>query len=128
MKRAAYCTILNVMTELRKNVRYPSYARARVDELFAGDAVVKDLSVTGCRLEFTAAVAFSRETPCRITIVPEDKSAIDSFQIEARAQWSRASYDTFEIGFAIETSPKGKAFQRYVDYLSWLSTNKSISQ
>jgi len=114
------------MTELRKSVRYPSYARARVEELFPGEAIVRDLSITGCRLEFTAAVFFSKANPCRISIQPEEKSSVDPFQLEAVPQWSRASYDTFEIGFAIESSPKGKAFQRYVDYLSWMSANKTL--
>ncbi|MFA6507789.1 MAG: PilZ domain-containing protein [Treponemataceae bacterium] len=113
------------MIELRRNIRYVSFARARIAGLHEGEALLRDLSVTGFRLEFTAAVAFDSKTPCSITILPEDRAAVESFSLVATPEWSRAEYDTFEVGFSITASPKGKTFQRYVDYLSWISTAKT---
>lgn len=113
------------MIDLRRNIRYVSFARARIEGLHEGEALLRDLSVTGFRLEFTAAVAFDPQKACCITIVPETKAAVDAFDLQAKPEWSRAGYDTFEVGFSITASPKGKTFQRYVDYLSWISSEKS---
>ncbi len=109
------------MIDLRRHPRYPTLARARIAGLNEGDALLMDLSVTGCRLEFSAAVAFPEKQCCRITVIPEEKAAVGSFELEAVPLWSRSGYDTFEIGFTIEASPKGKGFLRYVDYLAWRS-------
>jgi hypothetical protein len=38
------------------------------------------------------------------------------------ARWVRGGDYSCEVGFSITASPKGKAFQRYVDYLSWRSS------
>jgi hypothetical protein len=109
------------MIENRKNPRYTTIAHARINGFEVGDALLRDLSVTGCRLEFSAAVAFSEGSHYRIIVEPEAASAIEHFELVAESRWSRADYDSFEIGFSILSSPKGKAFQRYVDYLAWLS-------
>lgn len=111
------------MIENRKNPRFTSIARARVLGFGEGEAILRDLSVTGCRLEFSAAVAFSEGGRYRIAVQPEAACALEEFELEAESRWSRAGYDSFEVGFFILASPKGKAFQRYVDYLVWLSKN-----
>lgn len=111
------------MIELRRHPRYSTLARARVSGLNGGDALLVDLSVTGCRLEFSAAIAFAQDRRCTITIIPEDRAEVPAFELEAKPMWSRSGYDSFEIGFSIEASPKGKGFLRYVDYLAWRSTS-----
>jgi hypothetical protein len=112
------------MIELRKNVRYTTLARAKINGLYEGEALLKDISVTGCRLEFTAAIAFGPNESFLITVFPESKSDIAVFEIEASPLWSRANYDSFEVGFTILSSPRGRAFLRYVDYLAWVSGGK----
>lgn len=107
------------MFENRKILRFPSLARAQLHGLQTGEALLKDLSITGCRLEFSAAVALSPGEACRILVIPEALAQVDAFELEAAPRWSRADYDSFEIGFEITKSPKGKTFQRYVDYLAW---------
>ncbi len=109
------------MSESRRNRRYSTLARAKVCDIHEGDALLRDLSVTGCCLEFTAAVALTAGTRCKIIVSPESAAAIETFYLEAESCWSRMLYDSFEIGFSIIASPKGKSFQRYVDYLSWRS-------
>lgn len=113
------------MLDLRRNVRYTSLARARLEGDHAGEAFLRDLSVTGCRLEFTTRVPVGSESLCRITVYPERQADVELFDLEVRPQWSRAGYDTYEIGFLIENSPKGRSFQRYVDYLSWIADKKA---
>ncbi|HCM27674.1 MAG: hypothetical protein A2Z99_09575 [Treponema sp. GWB1_62_6] len=107
------------MSESRRNARFSALARARVNGIHEGEALLRDLSVTGCRLEFTAAVALAEGKRYRITVTPESAAEVDEFELDAESRWSRAGYDSFEIGFAIVFSPKGKSFQRYVDYLAW---------
>jgi len=109
------------MFESRSTTRYSSLARAQIAGLAEGEALLMDLSVTGCRLEFSAAVAFDRSRRYRIQVLPESPAKIEEFILEAEPRWSRADYDYFDIGFAIVASPKGKALLRYIDYLAWRS-------
>jgi hypothetical protein len=113
------------MFESRRNFRYASSARAIIEGLHEGEALLRDISVTGCRLEFSAAIAFGPNQAFWITVYPEMKADISAFEIEATPVWSRADYDSFEVGFNILASPRGKAFLRYVDYLAWVAGGKA---
>jgi len=55
----------------------------------------------------------------QLEIKPEKVSHIGSFQLEVECKWVRNDGYTAELGFAITASPKGKKFQRYVDYLAY---------
>lgn len=109
------------MLELRQHPRFPSLARARLNVAHA-EGLLKDLSVTGCRLEFSSTLDVHSGQSCSLHILPEAVSQIGPFDIEAEVRWTRADADSLEIGLAILVSPKGKAFQRYVDYLAWRSS------
>jgi len=104
---------------LRQCSRFPAIAHALVSELIPAEAVLRDLSVTGCRLEFSAAVACGPGKKYRITVIPEARASVDTFDLDAEVRWSRSEYDAFEVGFSIVLSPKGKEFLRYVDYLAF---------
>ncbi|MDR0402625.1 MAG: PilZ domain-containing protein [Treponema sp.] len=108
-------------TDKRKNRRYPSIARAQSPEAFSGDALVKDISITGCRVECTMRPEIGVGGTCRLNIVPEKNSGIGRFELTAECKWIRVMDYSCDIGFSIVQSPKGRAFQRYVDYLSWRS-------
>ncbi len=109
------------MRENRKSPRYATIAHATVNGLAVGDAVLRDLSITGCRLEFSAAVALTEGSRYKIVVQPEAVAQVEDFELEVESRWSRTDYDSFEVGFFILASPKGKAFLRYVDYLAWRS-------
>ncbi|GHU23904.1 hypothetical protein FACS1894164_09290 [Spirochaetia bacterium] len=130
--------MLNDVIERRKSTRYntsahvfmkgaqhPTNARAYIPEYFEGEAVLKDISITGCHLESTVQVTATPGTTCVITIQPEPASKIKEFDIPAEVRWIRATDYSCQIGFAILESPSGKYFQRYVDYLSWRATQQS---
>jgi hypothetical protein len=106
-------------TEKRKSRRYPSIARVQIPGAFSGDALLKDLSITGCRIECTMHVDLAEKTDYKIILFPEDNTGIGSFEFLAECKWLRPGAYACEIGFAIKESPKGKDFQKYVDYLSW---------
>jgi hypothetical protein len=93
-----------------------------MEGVFEGDALLKDLSVTGCCIECTMVVDIKPDMVYKIEILPEAASNIGSFELKAEARWIRAGGYSCEAGFLIVASPKGKLFQRYVDYLVWRST------
>lgn len=57
-----------------------------------------------------------------VRIIPEKASKIGPFEISAEARWIRTGDYVCHIGFYIAASPKGKTFQRFVDYISWRPT------
>jgi hypothetical protein len=107
------------MMEKRKQIRYTTQARARIASVFAGDVLLKDISVTGCGIESTVFMDIKLNHQYKIDILPEAASKIGPFELVVEALWIRTSGYSFEAGFIIVESPKGKHFQRYVDYLSW---------
>ena len=107
------------MEEQRKNTRYQTFAKAHIDGIAHEDAVLKDISVTGCRIELSSFVQITPNKQYKLKIIPEDESKIDPFFLFAEAKWIGTEIDSYEFGFNIIKSPKGKQFQRYVDYLSW---------
>jgi hypothetical protein len=111
-----------IMFENRKNVRYPTLARAVISEIDDGEALLKDLSITGCRVEYTMFVDVKPNAPFTALILPDSAARIEPFELFVESRWVHADGYACEIGFVITASPKGRAFQRYVDYLAWRST------
>jgi hypothetical protein len=109
------------MFEKRKDKRYPATARVHIPDVFKGEALLKDLSITGCCIECTMYVDIKLGVRYKIEIIPEAVSKIEEFGLLAESCWIRTGGYSCEIGFSIIASPRGKLFQRYVDYLSWRS-------
>ena len=106
----------------REYSRHSTLAYARIHGLFNGEALLKDLSITGLCIEHTALIDIKPQTDYTIEIIPEKASQIESFELVVSSRWIKTSPYACEIGFAIVSSPKGKLFQRYVDYISWRSS------
>ena len=114
------------MLELRKNPRYKTLALARIPGVLEGENLLKDLSITGCCVESTVAAEIPPNTQFQIEIMPERVSHIGNFNLMVEQKWLRNDGYTTEMGFLIVASPKGKEFQRYVDYLAY--RNSSVPQ
>ena len=110
------------MFEKRKSTRYPTLARVLAPDIFEGEAVLKDLSITGCCVEYTMIVDVKPDTRYTLKVLPESTAKISSFELQVESRWVRAGGYSCEIGFTIVESPRGRDFQRYVDYLSWRTT------
>lgn len=80
---------------------------------------MKDLSITGCRVECSVYADIKPGTIYTVEILPESASNIEAFELQVETKWLRASGYSCDVGFYIVESPKGKGFQRYVDYLAW---------
>jgi hypothetical protein len=111
--------MIKKMMEKRKHSRYVSHARVKFTDAFNVDALLKDISVIGCGIESTVFMDIKTGDRCKMEIVPEAASKIGKFEVTVEVQWIRTGGYSFEAGFTITESPKGKHFQRYVDYLSW---------
>ena len=107
------------MKELRKNARYKTLAKVKIKECGEEEFTLKDLSVTGCRIECSAETEIVPQRHYKLEILPESEAEIEKFFLNAESKWIRLKSDSCEAGFNTSESPKGKQFQRYVDYLSW---------
>ena len=110
-----------ILSENRKSKRYRSIAKARINGIDYGEIVLKDLSITGCCLESTVNIDIKSGIRHKIEIIPEAAAGIGKFELVAEPIWINGDGYSTEFGFFITESPKGKLFQRYVDYLSWRS-------
>ena len=107
------------MLENRKNPRYQTLARARIPGIMEGENLLKDLSITGCCVESTVNTEIQEGIHYKLEVKPESASRIKNFQLVVERKWVRPENYATEIGFSIIESPKGRQFQRYVDYLSY---------
>ena len=118
----------NIPMEQRKDARFLTTAKAVIKEFGKEEFQLKDLSVTGCRIEYPLDIEILLNMRFLIKIIPEKESKINSFSITAESRWVGVSGNLYEAGFMITESPKGKQFQNYVDYLSWrYSQGKSMT-
>ena len=107
--------------DLRKHDRYNTAAKARIKEISNIGTFVKDLSVTGGCFICDKKTDIKNGAQHTVEIIPEKASGIGRFELVVEFKWSHDLDNSIEIGFFILESPKGKLFQRYVDYLSWFS-------
>ena len=108
-------------TEQRKSARYQTHAKARIVGLDCGECVLKDLSIVGCCVTSAKQVDVKSGVQYAVDITPEKDAHIGRFEILAETKRIHSMEDSTELGFSILKSPKGKHFQRYVDYLAWRS-------
>jgi len=114
--------------EQRKNSRFLTVAKVEIKELSKEEFQLKDLSVTGCRIEYPLDTEIKLNMPLSLKICPEKEAKVKPFSITAEAKWLRVNSSSCEAGFMITESPKGRQFQNYVDYLSWrYSQGKSMT-
>jgi hypothetical protein len=107
------------MIEQRKNERYETFAKVTIKGIKRKKFVLRDVSVTGCRIECPANAEIMPNMQFSVQITPENDAKIESFFLAVESKWVRVDINICEAGFVIINLPKGKQFQRYVDYLSW---------
>ena len=112
-----------IMLENRKNPRFQASAHARIRGVLEGENILKDLSITGCCLECTVITDLQSNVPYQIEIEPEKASQIGKFELTVERRWIHSGDYSSEIGFFVTASPRGKQFQRYVDYLAYRNSH-----
>jgi hypothetical protein len=103
----------------RSHTRYQTYGKVKFRGVMEQESLLKDISVTGCRVECTSLADIQVDSTYTLEVIPEAKSRIGRFDLEVKAVWISLAGYSGDVGFIITASPKGKLFQRYVDYLSW---------
>jgi hypothetical protein len=103
----------------RSHVRYRTLARVQFHGQAGKENLLKNISVLGCCVECNSLADIHVDSQYVLRIIPEAASGIGNFELEVKAVWIHTADYTGEAGFSITASPKGKLFQRYVDYLSW---------
>lgn len=104
---------------MRQNRRYPSIATARIPAVSGSEAFLKDISITGCCIEYTMLVDLPEHSEQTITIYPEKESMIDKFHLLVESKWHHFDNSSNRFGLEIKKSPQKKEFISYVDYLAW---------
>jgi len=107
------------MFEQRNHIRFKALAKVRILDTNLGEALLSDLSITGCKVECTSYAGFELKKQYKLEIIPESDADIGVFELQVESMWIETADYSCEIGFSIIGSPKGKLFERYVDYLSW---------
>ncbi|GHU39579.1 hypothetical protein FACS1894190_04960 [Spirochaetia bacterium] len=98
-------------------------ATAKIRGRFDGEALLKNISITGCRLEHTVNIDVQIGSKYMMCIMPEKQADVGEFDLSVEARWVEAQSGVCMAGFSIVESPKGKLFQRYVDYLEYRAAN-----
>ena len=117
------------MLDKRKSPRYKTQAQARIPNILEGENLVRDISITGCCIEYpvidySVLAEIKPETVYQLEIMPEKNAKIDNFVLEVEVIWLRSEGNSGVIGFNVVASPKGKEFQYYVDYLAYRSSRR----
>ncbi|MDR0498038.1 MAG: PilZ domain-containing protein [Treponema sp.] len=107
------------MGEKRNSPRYQTTAKVKIEGIDKGDINLMDISITGCRVVCSDYEEIELNKQYKIEVIPESAAKVGLFDFFAESKWIRTDIYSSEIGFIIVESPKGKQFQRYVDYLSW---------
>jgi hypothetical protein len=107
------------MVDNRKETRYGTVATVCISGVFEGDALLKDISITGCCIEITAPVNLQPDTGYIAKIIPETIAKVEPFELQVESRWVKMRGGCTEAGFVINASPTGKHFSDYVDYLAW---------
>jgi hypothetical protein len=103
----------------RKETRYPANAQVWMED--AG-FVLKDASLNGGCVQcgyFPDIVPNGNYT---LTVIPEEESRIEGFEIEIVSRWMRMKRTGFETGFIIVVPPGNKAVERYIEFLKLKNT------
>jgi len=107
------------MFEQRNHIRFKALAKVKIEETSINEALLNDLSITGCQVECTSYAELKLNKQYKLEIIPESDAKIGTFELLVELMWLHTEGYSCEVGFAILESPKGKLFERYVDYLSW---------
>ena len=87
--------------EKRKDARFSTIANVVIKELGKEIFQLKDLSITGCRLEYPIDTEISLDKRFSLEIIPEKEAKIKPFLITAESKWIRVSSNSCEAGFKI---------------------------
>jgi hypothetical protein len=96
--------------------RYTSLARISMNG-FEGEAVLRNVSIGGFRMESKTYVTITVGDRYAIVIKPENASRLQAFEMEVEVRWVKSSETSFNCGFSITKPPDGRSLEKYIDYI-----------
>ncbi|MDR3174662.1 MAG: PilZ domain-containing protein [Treponema sp.] len=83
---------------------------------YEGQAVLKNISQTGFRMESKTFVDIEAGSNYVMHISPEAITGIKPFDVTVEVRWAQSSPDKFALGLLV-TQTENHSFQKYVNYL-----------
>jgi hypothetical protein len=105
-----------VSEETPRPPRYSSVARILING-FDGEAVLRNISTGGFRMESRTYAALQAGKSYAIQIKPEAASTISPFNLEVEVRWVQSTETSFNSGFLIIKAPPDRSFEQYLDYI-----------
>jgi hypothetical protein len=97
--------------------RYTAIARVSING-FEGEAVLRNVSAGGFRMESRTYAAITVGDRYIIYIKPEAVSNLRPFELEVEGRWIQSTETSFSSGFLIVKPPADRSFEKYIDYIS----------
>jgi hypothetical protein len=118
------------MKEKRKNIRYATSTRIRINENQNIILFLKDICVSGCAItnstgdSDTDVPEISDGYPeinqeYRMLIIPEIESRVMPFELAVELCWAHTQGKIYEAGGLISGYPEGGQYQSFANYLAW---------
>lgn len=96
--------------------RYASVARVGING-FEGEAVLRNISTGGFRMESKTYVAIEVGEHYVMQIKPEAASNLRPFELEVEVRWIQSSETSFTAGFLVIKPPADRSFEKHVEYI-----------
>jgi hypothetical protein len=84
---------------------------------FEGEAVLKNISVAGFRMESRTYVTIGVGEYYVMQIKSDTASNLRPFELGVEARWVQSAETNFSAGFLVVKPPSDRSFERYVDYI-----------
>jgi hypothetical protein len=97
--------------------RYTSVAHLGINE-FEGEAVLRNISTGGFRMESKTYAAITVGEQYVIQIKPEAASGLRPFDLEVEVRWIKSTETSFSAGFRVIKSPSDRSYEKYIAYIS----------
>jgi hypothetical protein len=82
------------------------------------EALLKDISVSGCCVTSDDFLDVVPKTRYIIDITPEKGAHIEKFELDIESRWIRTNKLFSESGFIIAIRPEDRRLEQYVEYLA----------
>jgi hypothetical protein len=100
----------------RKDPRYALSAGITI-EGFEGEALLGNISVSGCFLESITYVGLKPTQIYKAKIIPNPEDGIEAFNLSLELNWTKSSEAFFEAGFSLGDGKTSPQLERYVKLL-----------
>jgi hypothetical protein len=108
------------VAKVPRKPRYGCVARVGING-FEGEAVLKNISAGGFRMESRTYAAIAVGEHYTMQIKPEAASGLKLFELEVEVRWIQSAETKFSAGFLVVKAPADRSFEKYVDHIRALN-------